>query len=172
MSQNIVHPETQCSCWGGRSSTRSCRRRAGSLRKDVVSQQVYVHCLLMAWGQGRATRSCFYSHTTARYAGCVGTRAPRGCAGGRTHLWEDQVTPLWSGCHLLFNGRQWHCHRSQTPMLQRCCGGAWRHLLRVSTMWVLWWSLETPKAAPQFCLLLSQLAQCRGPCPEHPMPLL
>ncbi|XP_064248816.1 uncharacterized protein LOC135282720 isoform X3 [Passer domesticus] len=30
-------------------------------------QQVYVHCLLMAWGQGRATRSCFYSHTTASW---------------------------------------------------------------------------------------------------------
>ncbi|XP_023793535.1 uncharacterized protein LOC111936677 isoform X1 [Cyanistes caeruleus] len=30
-------------------------------------QQVYVHCLLMAWGQGHATRSCFYSHTTASW---------------------------------------------------------------------------------------------------------
>lgn len=94
---------------------RSCGRRAGSLRKDMVSQQVYVHCLLMAWGQRRATRSCFYSHTTARYAGCPGTRTPHGCAGGRTHLWEDQATPLWSGYHLLFNGSWWHCHRSQLP---------------------------------------------------------
>lgn len=52
----------------------------------MLSQQVYVHCLLIAWGQGRATRSCFYSHTTARYAGCLGTQAPHGCVGGRTHL--------------------------------------------------------------------------------------
>lgn len=59
-----------------------------------MSQQVYVHCLLMARGQGHATRSCFYSHTMARYAGGLGTRAPHGCVGGRTHLWEDQVTPL------------------------------------------------------------------------------
>lgn len=64
VSQSIVHPEP--SCWGGLSPTRWWGRRAGSLRKSVVSQQLYVHCLLMAWGQGRATRSCFYSHTTAR----------------------------------------------------------------------------------------------------------
>lgn len=115
VSQNIVHPETQCSCWGGLSPVRSCGRRAGPLRKGVVSQQVSVHCLLMARGQGRATRSCFYSHTTARYAGCPGTRAPHGCVGARTHLWEDQVTPPWSGCHLLFDGSWWHWHRSQLP---------------------------------------------------------
>lgn len=124
MSQNIVHPETQCSCWGGLIPMRLCGRRAGSLRKDVVSQQVYVHCLLMAQGRGRAIRSCFYSHTTARYAGCLGTRAPHGCVGGRIHLWEDQVTPLWCRCHLLFDGSWWHCHRSQLPhaadVLGRC----------------------------------------------------
>lgn len=79
-----------CSSWGGLSPARLCGRRAGSLRKDVVSQQVYVHCLLMAWGQGHATRSCFYNHTTARYAGCPGAQAPHECVGAertsQTHL--------------------------------------------------------------------------------------
>ncbi|TRZ20927.1 hypothetical protein HGM15179_006108 [Zosterops borbonicus] len=40
---------------------------APTLESEPEEEQVYVHCLLMAWGQGRATRSCFYSHTTASW---------------------------------------------------------------------------------------------------------
>ncbi|XP_068886960.1 zona pellucida sperm-binding protein 3-like isoform X1 [Aphelocoma coerulescens] len=48
-------------------------------------QQVYVHCLLMAWGQGLATRSCFYSHATAS--------------------WHNAEDPAWSAaCHCCDTG--------------------------------------------------------------------
>ncbi|XP_066055695.1 uncharacterized protein [Chamaea fasciata] len=40
---------------------------APTLEGEPEEEQVYVHCLLMAWGQGRATRSCFYSYTTASW---------------------------------------------------------------------------------------------------------
>ncbi|XP_066418542.1 uncharacterized protein [Molothrus aeneus] len=40
---------------------------APTLEGEPEEEQVYMHCLLMAWGQGRATRSCFYSHTTASW---------------------------------------------------------------------------------------------------------
>uniref|UniRef100_A0A803W6C9 ZP domain-containing protein n=2 Tax=Ficedula albicollis TaxID=59894 RepID=A0A803W6C9_FICAL len=40
---------------------------APTLQGEPQEEQVYVHCLLVAWGQGRATRSCFYSHTTASW---------------------------------------------------------------------------------------------------------
>uniref|UniRef100_A0A8C3RFN9 ZP domain-containing protein n=1 Tax=Cyanoderma ruficeps TaxID=181631 RepID=A0A8C3RFN9_9PASS len=40
---------------------------APTLEGEPEEGQVYVHCLLMAWGQGCATRSCFYSHTTASW---------------------------------------------------------------------------------------------------------
>ncbi|XP_064583309.1 uncharacterized protein LOC135454779 [Zonotrichia leucophrys gambelii] len=40
---------------------------APTLEGEPKEEQVYVHCLLMAWGQGRATRSCFYSHTMASW---------------------------------------------------------------------------------------------------------
>ncbi|XP_032931881.1 uncharacterized protein LOC117004867 [Catharus ustulatus] len=40
---------------------------APTLEGEPKEEQVYVHCLLIAWGQGRATRSCFYSHTTASW---------------------------------------------------------------------------------------------------------
>ncbi|XP_041878806.1 zona pellucida sperm-binding protein 3-like [Corvus kubaryi] len=40
---------------------------APTLEGEPEEEQVYVHCLLMAWGQGLATRSCFYSHATASW---------------------------------------------------------------------------------------------------------
>ncbi|XP_039936925.1 uncharacterized protein LOC120760567 isoform X2 [Hirundo rustica] len=40
---------------------------APTLEGEPEEEEVYVHCLLMARGQGHATRSCFYSHTTASW---------------------------------------------------------------------------------------------------------
>ncbi|XP_032562021.1 uncharacterized protein LOC116795968 [Chiroxiphia lanceolata] len=40
---------------------------APTLEGETEEEEVYVHCLLTAWGQGHATRSCFYNHTTASW---------------------------------------------------------------------------------------------------------
>ncbi|KAM7034347.1 uncharacterized protein M8220_011462 [Acridotheres tristis] len=73
-------------------------------------QQVYVHCLLMAWGQGHATRSCFYSHTTASWhnaedpaqstpchccdTGCPAADTLRGDMPGEGTLHRETIGPM------------------------------------------------------------------------------
>lgn len=125
-----------CSSWGGLSPARLRGRRAGSLRKDVVSQQVYVHCLLMAWGQGHATRSCFYSHATARYAGCPGAQAPHECVRGRTHFPDPPGRTKSTHCGLDAASYSMAAGGIATGpsslMLQMFWEGPWSHLGDIS----------------------------------------
>ncbi|KAK2523075.1 hypothetical protein Q9233_010434, partial [Columba guinea] len=64
---------------------------APALEEELEKEEVYVHCLLTAWGPGRghSDRSCFYSQATARDRPCSPAAFP-----GEGTLHQETVGPL------------------------------------------------------------------------------